>query len=293
MSTENQKQISFKESLDKTYRLIVQTSETFEEKISLKFKLWHMVLLGVLSLFGLIMLIAATLIYTPLNRLFFEHGEISQYREIYNELDEMERKLKAQQTYTTRFMRMLNDSVETAEDNQKKQIELSETDDSSNISKVKEDSLIRQEIENDEKLMEEALLAVSSSESRILPLEKLYFIPPVTGQISASYMPDKEHYGTDIIAPKNTPIKAVMEGYVISSDWSMETGNTIGIQHANNIISFYKHNSKNLKKTGEAVKAGEAIAIIGNTGEQTNGPHLHFELWHKGKPLNSEEYIQF
>ena len=293
MSTENQKQFSFKESLVKPYRFIIQTSETFEEKISLKFKLWHIALFGFCSLFALILLIAAVLIYTPLNRLFFEHGEISQYREIYNQLDEMESKLKAQQTYTSRFMRMLNDSVETAKDHQEKQIVINESDGSDPISKVKEDSLIRQEIENDEKLIEEALLAVSSSDSRVLPLEKLYFIPPVTGQISASYMPDKDHFGTDIIAPKNTPIKAVMEGYVISSDWSMDTGNTIGIQHANNIISFYKHNSKNLKKTGEAVKAGEAIAIIGNTGEQTNGPHLHFELWHKGKPLNSEEYIQF
>lgn len=293
MSTENPKQFSFKQSLDNTYRLIVQTSETFEEKVNLKFKLWHILLISFFSVVGLIMLISATLIYTPLNRLFFEHGEISQYREIYNQLDEMERKLKAQQTYTSRFMRMLNDSVETVEDVESKQLELGETDDNSNIEKVKEDSLIRKEIENDEKKIEEALLAVSNSDSKVLPLEKLYFIPPVTGQIAASYMPDKDHFGTDIIAPKNTPIKAVMEGYVISSDWSMETGNTIGIQHANNIISFYKHNSKNLKKSGDPVKAGEAIAIIGNTGELTNGPHLHFELWHKGKPLNSEEYIQF
>lgn len=293
MSTENPKQFSFKQSLDNTYRLIVQTSETFEEKVNLKFKLWHILLISFFSVVGLIMLIAAALIYTPLNRLFFEHGEISQYREIYNQLDEMEAKLKAQQTYTQRFMRMLNDSVETVEDVQSKQLELSDSDDNSNIEKVKEDSLIRKEIENDEKKIEEAILAVSSSDSKVLPLEKLYFIPPVTGQIAASYMPDKEHFGTDIIAPKNTPIKAVMEGYVISSDWSIETGNTIGIQHANNIISFYKHNSKNLKKSGDPVKAGEAIAIIGNTGELTNGPHLHFELWHKGKPLNSEDYIQF
>ena len=125
------------------------------------------------------------------------------------------------------------------------------------------------------------------------PLEQLFFVPPITGRMSEGFMADKKHYGVDILAPKNTPVKAVMDGYVITSDWTLETGNTIGIQHANNIVTFYKHNSALLKKTGSFVKAGEAVAIIGNTGTLSDGPHLHFELWHKGKPINPIDFINF
>jgi len=89
------------------------------------------------------------------------------------------------------------------------------------------------------------------------------------------------------------PIKCVLDGYVVISDWTRETGNTIGIQHANNTMTFYKHNSTLLKKAGEFVKAGEAIAVIGNTGDLTDGPHLHFELWYKGQAVDPAEYVRF
>ena len=84
-----------------------------------------------------------------------------------------------------------------------------------------------------------------------------------------------------------------MDGYVISSDWTLESGNTVAIQHANNIVSFYKHNSSILKKAGSFVQAGEAIAIIGNSGTLSDGPHLHFELWYNGHPVNPAEFINF
>jgi murein DD-endopeptidase MepM/ murein hydrolase activator NlpD len=106
-------------------------------------------------------------------------------------------------------------------------------------------------------------------------------------------MPEKRHFGIDILAPRNTPIKSALDGWVVQSDWTLETGNTIGIQHENNIITFYKHNSVLLKKVGSYVKAGEAVAIIGNTGEMTDGPHLHFELWYKGNPVDPADYINF
>ena len=92
--------------------------------------------------------------------------------------------------------------------------------------------------------------------------------------------------------PKSTA-STVADGFVIASDWTLETGNTIAIQHDNNVVSFYKHNANLLKKVGDRVKLAEAIAIIGNTGENTSGPHLHFELWKGGKPVNPQEYIRF
>ena len=97
----------------------------------------------------------------------------------------------------------------------------------------------------------------------------------------------------DVAAPKNEAVKTTLDGTVILASWTSETGYTITVQHDNEIVSVYKHNSVLLKKAGERVKAGEAIAIVGDSGELTSGPHLHFELWYKGTPVDPQEYIRF
>ena len=124
-------------------------------------------------------------------------------------------------------------------------------------------------------------------------LKSSYFSSPVQGSISAKFDAKIAHYGVDVLAAKGTAIKAVAPGIVVNSDWSLDAGNTVSIQHDNNTISVYKHNSALLRKTGDHVKAGEAIAIIGNTGTLSDGPHLHFELWYKGAPVDPEHYITF
>lgn len=116
---------------------------------------------------------------------------------------------------------------------------------------------------------------------------------PVEGLISVKFDPLIKHYGVDILAPAETPVRSILDGYIISSGWDLETGYTIGVQHKGEIISFYKHNSILLKEKGTFVSAGEALAIIGNTGTLTSGPHLHFEFWHHGKPINPEDIINF
>lgn len=122
----------------------------------------------------------------------------------------------------------------------------------------------------------------------------MYFFPPVNGyNVSNKYNPVGSHFGVDIVAKENEPIKSISDGTVLFSDWTMDTGHVIAIQHANEVVSIYKHNSVLLKKVGNFVKAGDFIAIIGNSGEMSSGPHLHFELWYKGKPLNPEHYISF
>ena len=120
-----------------------------------------------------------------------------------------------------------------------------------------------------------------------------YFVPPVLGTISAGYNPETEHYGVDVLAPSGSAIQAIASGVVIGSDWTLETGNTIALQHNNDVLSIYKHNSALLKKVGERVSAGEAIAIIGNTGTLSDGPHLHFELWYDGKHVDPENFVNF
>lgn len=119
------------------------------------------------------------------------------------------------------------------------------------------------------------------------------FFTPLKGTITSRFEPAKKHFGVDIVAPKNETIKSVMDGTVITANWTDETGYVIAIQHPQNLISFYKHNSVLRKKVGEIVKAGDVIAVIGNSGELSTGPHLHFEIWSNGNPINPEDYIVF
>ena len=120
-----------------------------------------------------------------------------------------------------------------------------------------------------------------------------HFFPPVEGIVTQSFDEKKRHYGTDIVAKANANVAAVLDGVVIFTDWTVKTGYVIQVQHTNDLISVYKHNSILLKKQGDYVRAGEVLGVVGNTGEESSGPHLHFELWRAGNPLNPENFIKF
>lgn len=120
-----------------------------------------------------------------------------------------------------------------------------------------------------------------------------HFFPPVEGIVTQSFDEKKRHYGTDIVAKANAKVAAVLDGVVIFTDWTVKTGYVIQVQHTNDLISVYKHNSILLKKQGDYVRAGEVLGVVGNTGEESSGPHLHFELWRAGNPLNPEIFIKF
>jgi len=154
-----------------------------------------------------------------------------------------------------------------------------------------EDSALRARLENEEKY--NLTLGPSSLES-VVSLAGLHFFPPVKGIVSGRFDERTKHFGTDIVAKPKSSVSAVLDGSVIFTGWTMETGFVIQIQHPNNIVSVYKHNASLLKETGDLVKAGEPISIIGDSGElYTSGPHLHFEIWYKGSPLDPEKHILF
>lgn len=119
------------------------------------------------------------------------------------------------------------------------------------------------------------------------------FYQPLNGVVSDTFNVDRKHFAVDISASSNEVVKAVQHGTVIYSEWNPETGHTLVLQHANDFLSVYKHNAALLKKEGNFVNAGDAIALVGNSGELTSGPHLHFELWNNGVPLNPLKYISF
>ncbi len=128
----------------------------------------------------------------------------------------------------------------------------------------------------------------------VTSLASLHFFPPVKGMVSGKFDPRSKHFGTDIVTKPKSSVDAALDGTVIFTGWTMETGFVIEVQHTNNIVSVYKHNASLLKTAGDMVRTGEAIAVVGDSGElYTSGPHLHFEIWYKGRPLDPEEHIIF
>ena len=117
--------------------------------------------------------------------------------------------------------------------------------------------------------------------------------PPVKGGLSSAFDINSKHYGIDIVMPENSPVHSISEGIVVFSEWTSATGFVIIIEHLNGLTSIYKHNSSIVKSQGDRVGTGEIIAFTGNTGELTTGPHLHFELWYQGEPVDPQSYIEF
>jgi murein DD-endopeptidase MepM/ murein hydrolase activator NlpD len=158
-----------------------------------------------------------------------------------------------------------------------------------NFGRSSNDSLLRQQVEAEEQFR----LSVLNDNQESKKFYDLHFFTPVEGIITGSFSPADGHFGVDLVAEPDAVVKATLDGTVTMSTWTLETGYVIQIQHDYEIISVYKHNASLFKTAGEKVAAGDAIAIVGNSGELTTGPHLHFELWHDRVPLDPADYIVF
>ncbi len=235
----------------------------------------------------LLLLVFALLAYTPLQRLIPRLSSIenaTKFVELSDNLDQIDAQIDAQATYNSALRKML-----TGDENV----------DFSNVDIIDMNSSPIEPQKSTETETANLIVAEEAHEKRLeLETGSIFddmaavdFYAPISGIISADFDPQLEHFGVDIIAPSDTPVKSIRDGHIIISEWNIETGHTLGVQHDNNILSFYKHNSALLKEKGDFVKGGEIIAIIGNSGRLTSGPHLHFEIWHNGKPVNPNDYI--
>ncbi|MBL0024719.1 MAG: M23 family metallopeptidase [Saprospiraceae bacterium] len=256
-----------------TYRISILDDENLEEVGSYNLSLLSFYIF--LSVFALILsgLVISFIIFTPVKRLIPGYGDITdnkKFIELSKKIDALEKDISAYDTYTSGLKNMLTGGIYN-----------SSVDKIDSIAATKS---IRPELVNQEDIAET---------SRTKELDFLKFATPVSGTISASFNPSLGHYGVDIIAAKDTPVKSIMDGIVVSAEQSVSTGNSVYIQHQKNVVSAYKHNSILLVKTGDIIRTGQAVAIIGNSGEMTTGPHLHFEMWYDGKYVNPENYISF
>ncbi|MBK6354641.1 MAG: M23 family metallopeptidase [Saprospiraceae bacterium] len=287
-----------KAHLAKRFLFILREEDTFEEVASYKLTLLNVYLLLSTVVFAVGFLLLLLLIATPLKTFIPGYGNVrstAEYIYLEKKIESLEQEMAAREVYINSIKRVLTGNPQTSSDVTKDVNIRQEA--AVPVPRIKEDSLLRVAYEDNKSAIirqpSNPLRTVRSQPVTNVDLSEMRFLPPLRGTLGASYKPEKDHFGIDIIAPENTPIRAVMSGSIIQSDWTLENGHTISIQHSNNVISVYKHNSALLKKTGTHVKAGEAIAIIGNTGRLTEGPHLHFELWYLGNPVNPLNYVDF
>jgi septal ring factor EnvC (AmiA/AmiB activator) len=287
------------EKLRDQYRLVIMNEETFEEVSSLKLSPLSVYVFTSSVLVATAILVTMLIVYTPLKRYIPGYGDFSREREVSelsSKVRQMEKEMEAHRRYNDNLRRILMGDVaslseESSESGPEADSTLYAAPDEE-VSVTPEEELLRSAVEQGI-FTSPAVSPAPSTGSSNIPLEQIVFMPPLKGEVTAGFDVQKDHFGIDIAAPRNTPVKATADGVVVLSGYTVETGYSIAIQHPNNTLSFYKHNSALLKKEGSAVRAGEAIAIIGNTGERTSGPHLHFELWYRGRPVDPGEYMVF
>jgi murein DD-endopeptidase MepM/ murein hydrolase activator NlpD len=246
-----------------------------------------------------VFLITSILVFTPLKE-YIPGYTGSDYRDEIVALriraDSLEQESKAAELYIKNLLQIVNGNVPIIKIDTPV-IEVSSTQkiyDTINLKRVSgKEMKLRNQMENESSYSLGLNLSLNAVPGQVTNLKSYYFFPPIKGYVTDEFDPKKDHFGVDVVAPENEAIKAVMDGIVVFSSWTLETGYVIALQHRNNLISLYKHNSVLLKKEGSYVRAGDVIAIIGNTGEHSTGPHLHFEIWYNGIPLNPKDYIVF
>lgn len=238
----------------------------------------------ILIIIGVTMLIA----FTPLREYIpgYPTGKMRQTL-ISNVLvvDSLELEIQRRDKYFNNFRSML--AGETPLDTAVKRINPIKPD-QINFGKSNHDSLFK-----DELAQEQFNVSINNTSVQRGGVAGLLFFPPINGMVTDKQDLGKGHFGVDLVGKVESRIAAALDGTVILAEWTMETGYVIQIQHDHNLVTVYKHNAELLKKQGDKVKAGETIAIMGNTGKETTGPHLHFEMWMNGISLNPEEYIKF
>tara|TARA_B100000809_G_scaffold125819_1_gene124063 strand:- start:1318 stop:2184 length:867 start_codon:yes stop_codon:yes gene_type:complete len=271
------------------YRLVILNDDTFEEKVSLRLSQLNVfVVLGISSLL-LILLVILLIAFTPLKEFIPGYANVNirkQGVENFLKSDSIEVALAENNLYINNIKHIIQDELAELDDE-------SVVDSSANYEGIKnepieEDSVLRNMIETEEKYN-----LFNKAGSTPGNISSFIFLQPLKGTVTNRFNFKEQHFGIDVVAPKNEAIKATLDGTVIFAEWTVETGYVIQLQHADNIVSIYKHNSVLHKKAGDYVRAGEVIAIVGNSGELSTGPHLHFELWYNGIAINPEDYMMF
>jgi murein DD-endopeptidase MepM/ murein hydrolase activator NlpD len=297
--------LKFKETftswLTTPYQLVIRNEEDLAERSTLRFnyaKLITLLTIIFIILFALSLLLANTILAKWMNPAYIAQENANKLLRLSNAVENLEEQTLQQ----GKFINLIQSIIEGKEE-PNYPLENAEAsnmpDDSSNIQEdittyinqsegtEEIDTTLQDKFEK----MESSLTAASYH--TVKDLQSTFFFTPIEGIITTPFNVKMEHYGVDIVAKENEPIKCIADGMVIFATWTVETGWVIAIQHSKNLVSIYKHNATLFKKAGDFATAGEVIAIMGNSGELSTGPHLHFELWYEGNAVNPENFINF
>lgn len=282
-------------NLQERRRVVVLDEESFEEKRNFttsKFSIFILFIFGIIVFSTIIFLLIS---YTSLKTFISGYPNPTTQKELIDKnikldqkLNELVIKTAKEEQYLNNIQKILNGGVPNNRDTLIKVFKSQNINNDQVISKS--EKTIREKVNNREKY-EIDVISGGALTKDVLP--ELLLFPPITGEITNKMNISSGHFGVDVIAPKNEAVVAILRGTIVYQNWSPNDGHVVHIQHKNNLLSIYKHNSEVLKKIGDYVDAGEPISIVGNSGEHSSGPHLHFELWHNGYPIDPEKFINF
>lgn len=284
---------SFFTNLRYKYKFVMMNESTMEERLTFRLSRLNVIIIFVLiSLFSVVFTIFIISL-TPLKEYIPGYASVDKVKQVYINairIDSLKGAIDARDLYIQNLKENILQGkapkdYDTLLLHQNKNIDYKNI----KITHSEEDSLLREEWEDKEKYD----LIYYPDKQNQKGISSFMFFLPVGGQVVAGFNIKKKHYGVDLSAEKDEAVKTTLDGMVVLSTWTYETGYIVVIQHESNLVSVYKHNSVLLKKEGDFVKAGDPIAICGNSGEQTSGPHLHFELWYNGNPVNPSDFIVF
>jgi murein DD-endopeptidase MepM/ murein hydrolase activator NlpD len=280
------------ERLTTRYQLVIRNEENLAEKSTIGFTYAKIMVISVsvfLVLFAGSLFLSKTLLakwFDP------KHAQMEANKKLYElalKMDSLAIEVHQKDLFIQNFQRILSGDTSSGFNDPAQSLRITEKPVKAvgNLNLAPGDSLFRQEFEKNE------FSLVSLSSGKYRELQEIFFFTPITGFVSDRYDVKKSHYGVDVVAKSNEPVKCVADGMVIMASWTQDSGYVIAVQHRGNLVSLYKHNAGLLKKVGSFVNAGEIISIVGNSGEMTDGPHLHFEMWYNGNPLNPEDFVTF
>tara|TARA_Y100000385_G_scaffold110257_1_gene114472 strand:- start:4403 stop:5269 length:867 start_codon:yes stop_codon:yes gene_type:complete len=270
------------------YRLVVLNEDTFEERFAVKLTRLNVFFLSSSAAIILITLTALLIVFTPLREYIPGYSSSALQKQALNlsyKTDSLVKAIHMNEVYIKSIKSVLRGEVSLVEINKDSIFKAAQLDtDIFELTPSAADSILREKVSNEDKYN---LFETATS------VKDFLFFPPVNGSISAEFNSTEKHFAVDIVTPVNTPIKSILDGRVIFTSWTSEAGYVIIVDHGDELISVYKHNSSLTKSQGEIVKSREVIAISGGSGELSTGPHLHFEIWSNGVPLNPANFIDF
>ncbi len=271
------------------YRVVLLNEDTFEEVGNMRLTRLNLIALVGVLLFLLVAITYILIAFTSIREWIPGYPDAAMRQHIRSnamKVDSLEKEQSVRDLYFDNLNRIISGEAP--------ELYMNDTTgmvdaDAINFRRSNNDSLLRRQVEADEQFRLSILDDAQGSRN----LTDMHFFTPVKGIITGVFSPADGHFGVDLVAEPDEVVKAALDGTVTMSTWTLETGYVIQIQHDYELMTSYKHNASLFKTVGEKVGAGDAIAIVGNSGELTTGPHLHFELWHDGVPLDPTDYIVF